>query len=422
MKLFTSKLLLNHRSVFVFSVLSLLSFGFSCFSMENRKQEIIVLNNRFPHPFQEFINGEIRGVKEQYNVTVHAQEEVADKSKLIPETKELYEDLKKNNRLYFGGTYPDFSKADLVVAEWGNIGNDIVKELKKCQTPPPLIVRFRGSDGPQGERIGLSDDPKRYDGLKEYINTHGGRLMPNCKYFADLLEQNYSLPQGKMTIHPSAANTDKYIKLLNLFKEKSNTKKDNVITFVSVNRFTLKKAMFTIIAAVNQVAEKTNFPIRYNIIGDGQEEEKLKKQVNDLGLNGIVSFLGSMSHDDVLQQLLTNDFLLAASDSHSDGKYVGVDSHPPNNVKEGAIMGTLPIVAYEEPWFMEHEVNGFHTPQVKADDLAKIIIAACETKTNNPEKLDKMRIAASKKAIDMFDGKNLHKSFAILIGQLLDKK
>jgi len=84
------------------------------------------------------------------------------------------------------------------------------------------------------------------------------------------------------------------------------------LRIVSVGRMHHNKAFDVLMKAAKQLSDK-GYEIEVRIIGDGKERGGLEAMRRDLKLEGIVSFLGSMSEDQIIDELLSADVFSAVS-------------------------------------------------------------------------------------------------------------
>ena len=84
------------------------------------------------------------------------------------------------------------------------------------------------------------------------------------------------------------------------------------LRIVSVGRMHHNKAFDVLMKAAKQLIDK-GYELEVRIIGDGGERGGLEAMRRDLQLEGIVSFLGSMSEDQIIDELLSADVFSAVS-------------------------------------------------------------------------------------------------------------
>jgi len=106
--------------------------------------------------------------------------------------------------------------------------------------------------------------------------------------------------------------------------------------------------------------------VRFLIAGDGLERERLKKEVDRLGIAASVAFLGKIPHEDMPSLLAETDVYV--STSLSDGTSV--------SLLEAMASGAFPVVtdiAANKEWITDG-MNGFLVPIEDETSLAQKIV------------------------------------------------
>ncbi len=84
------------------------------------------------------------------------------------------------------------------------------------------------------------------------------------------------------------------------------------VRIVSVGRMHHNKAFDILMEATRRLVDK-GYELEVRIIGDGAERDRMEALRRDLQLEGIVTFLGSMSEDEIIDELLDADIFSAVS-------------------------------------------------------------------------------------------------------------
>jgi len=111
------------------------------------------------------------------------------------------------------------------------------------------------------------------------------------------------------------------------------------------------------------VLKKQGIPFHYTIIGDGIEKEKLMFAVHQLGLQDNVTFTGKISHQEVKDYYVKNDFYLQYSIQEGFG----------NAVLEAQVMGLLCIVSDADG--LEENIIDTQTGFVVPKRNSKLLVA-----------------------------------------------
>jgi len=117
---------------------------------------------------------------------------------------------------------------------------------------------------------------------------------------------------------------------------------------------------------------KEESKVKFIIAGDGQEREKLEREVKDLKIGNFVQFLGQIPHEAMAKLLGQTDIYV--STSLYDGTSV--------SLLEALASGVFPVVTdipSNREWISDGE-NGFLVPTDKEEFLAKKILGAIRNK------------------------------------------
>ncbi|MGE5255073.1 MAG: glycosyltransferase family 4 protein [Hyphomicrobiales bacterium] len=110
---------------------------------------------------------------------------------------------------------------------------------------------------------------------------------------------------------------------------------------ISVARLIEKKGIPTVLQAV-KCLHKTGVRLRYTLIGDGQDREKIIGLIRQLGLDPVCRWLGTQPHHVVLEHYRQADLFVLGCEVASNGDRDGI----PNVFFESMAMG-VPVVTTE---------------------------------------------------------------------------
>jgi len=108
--------------------------------------------------------------------------------------------------------------------------------------------------------------------------------------------------------------------------------------FVTVARLVPKKGLPTVYRALQRLQRK-GIDFQHTLIGDGDDRDKLLSLIRDLGLSGSCRWVGTLSHEDVLDYYRRSDLFVLGCEQAADGDQDGI----PNVFVECLAMG-LPVV------------------------------------------------------------------------------
>lgn len=156
-------------------------------------------------------------------------------------------------------------------------------------------------------------------------------------------------------IIPPAIDTSKFI-------PKSNYEFGEAVRIVSIGRLTWKKGYEYALSALSKIS----IPFKFTIIGDGEDEERLKYAAYQLGISDKIEFTGKQPHEVISEYLRNADIYLQPS----------VQEGFCNSVLEAQACGLICIVSDAQGLAenIENEKSGFVVPSRNEKALADTII------------------------------------------------
>ena len=169
----------------------------------------------------------------------------------------------------------------------------------------PYIVSVRGSDVPgYNKRFSLD-----YYFLKPLLNrvySSAASVIANSQGLQTLFESQFpSLPAG---VIPNGVDTKGFAPISRIPR--------STISLITVARLIPRKGIDLLIQACQEL-ERRNIDFTLHIVGDGPEEDTLKKLSSTLGLSGHVQFHGRMERGQLAQLLPRCDLFVLPS--HAEG-------------------------------------------------------------------------------------------------------
>jgi teichuronic acid biosynthesis glycosyltransferase TuaC len=166
----------------------------------------------------------------------------------------------------------------------------------------------------------------------------------------------------------------------------------NEISVLSVCELIKLKNIDKVILALSHLIPK--YPIRYTIIGDGPEKEKLKELVNTLNLNNHISFISHVPHEQIADEMYKHDLFIMPSYFETFGRVYF----------EAMAMG-IPIICAKHSGiyglFRENE-EGISVDHQNIEE----IIGALEYFISNPSEIERIGMNG-KKIVEKFTWENI---------------
>jgi glycosyltransferase involved in cell wall biosynthesis len=172
-------------------------------------------------------------------------------------------------------------------------------------------------------------------------------------------------------------------------------------TIMSVSSLTTTKGIDLNLKAISILIKK--YPdLKYVVIGDGIEMAKLKKLTIDLDLNGSVTFLGQLNHNEAMKKIAESDIFSLPSWNEGFGV-----------VYIEAMALEKPVIACVGEGItdvIEHGKNGFLVKPKDIEDLVKII----DYLLSNSEECKKIGELARQTVVENYTwGKNAERTLTI---------
>lgn len=142
-------------------------------------------------------------------------------------------------------------------------------------------------------------------------------------------------------------------------------KTEGFLKIVSVGRLHWKKGFETVIYAINELV-KEGFKVKYRIIGDGPELEKLKYLICHFKLDEVIEIVGSLPHSQVIAEIDNSDLIVIPS----------IQEGCSNVALEAQSRGRFCIVSDSEGMneVVESNKTGFIFPRNDFNKLAEFIL------------------------------------------------
>jgi glycosyltransferase involved in cell wall biosynthesis len=248
----------------------------------------------------------------------------------------------------------------------------------------PYIVSLRGTDVPfYNDRFAFLDKLifKRFS--SQVVWKHARYVIANSEGLRDLALQ--SSPKQVISVIPNGIDTEFFHPPEG--KAFSMTSQED-FRLVYVGRITPRKGLDLVVQAMSKLIQLGCSNIQFTIVGDGSAKTELESLVRRLGLEGAVTFMGRIPHEEVVSYYGKADVLIMPS------KHEGMS----NTILEAMACG-LPIVITNTGGTKElvDDANG----RVLEDRSVGSIVTALRELHDDRSLLESMSRTSRRKAISM---------------------
>lgn len=283
--------------------------------------------------------------------------------------------------LYYGMPFLNVQSYDIIHAQFGSLGKFSLSFKDMRLIDGKLITHFRGHD----ISVGLGKGSNR---IYNDLFDRGDFFLTNCEFFRKRILE-LGCPIWKIRVHGSAIDCNKF-----QFKERQKPL-DN-LRIVTVGRLTEKKGIEYCIRAISKLV-KSDFEVKYTIIGEGELREKFEHLISELGINNFVRLVGSKSQQEIINILDNCHIFIAPSVTAKNGD----QDAPVNTLKEAMSMG-LPVISTWHggiPELVDDGISGYLVPERDSDAIAQKI----SDLTQQSNRWSEMGRAGSQKVKSMYD-------------------
>ena len=345
---------------------------------------ICYISKSFPHKSETFIvNQIVAAIKRDYHVLIltnnflsinsSSQEVLFSKYSLVDKVRKIDFNISKNKVLklfqllilhakYFKYViknvemsartrfiklpfkirfYEKFINVDTFHIQFGNAGFDIILMKKIGLIKSKFIITFHGYDAHWNGEVDFVRKTKLYKDVFKYCEI----ITCNSLYLKNKLVL-LGCPIEKISIIPMGIDMDLFTPI---YKEKKVVSES--LNLVSVGRLIELKGHKYAIESIQKLV-LNGYNIKYNIVGDGEQYNYLKKMIDELSLNGIVKLHGFKSQSEIREMLSNSDVFLMPSITDASGR----GEAQGQVTAEAQAMG-LPVVAFDSGGVSETIMN-----------------------------------------------------------------
>ena len=185
----------------------------------------------------------------------------------------------------------------------------------------------------------------------------------------------------------------------------------NPYKLLTVARMTEKKGLPTVYRALAKLRDQ-GVVFEHNLIGDGDDREKVLALIEELQLTDQCKWLGTKTHEEVLKQFKVSDLFVLGCEIAGNGDRDGI----PNVLVESVAMGVpaLSTTVSAIPEILLHEKTGITVPPSDPDILAESMVRILQDTDLRTTLIDEGRALVNKS----FDNKKLaHDLAAIFLAE-----
>jgi colanic acid/amylovoran biosynthesis glycosyltransferase len=247
---------------------------------------------------------------------------------------------------------------DVLHCHFGPIGV-LGAHLKKLGLVEKLFVTFHGYD--ISRAILKRSTRRQYSSLFEEADL----LLPVSQSFVEVL-RSLGAPDNKIRLHRMSVDIPE-------IENGSLRKSSDSLRILTVARLIEKKGLNYAIEAISRISRSGLVgPLRYDIVGGGEQQDELSRLITRLDLEKIVHLRGPKNGDEVFDFMKKSDIFMLPSVTASSGDKEGI----PVSLMEAMAHG-LPVVSTWHggiPELVEDGVTGLLVPERDEGALAEAIL------------------------------------------------
>ncbi len=226
-------------------------------------------------------------------------------------------------------------------------------------------------------RLRHTGHPGAYRLLYRFLYPHADHVICNADYVKRDLERNFAIPPQKITVIPNPVDLERIERAKRNGHKGYSAKKRHL---VAVGRLNYQKGFDFLLKAFHYIHQRVP-DLHLTIVGEGPEEDSLRKMAEDLLITDSVTFAGYQANP--------YPFMAHADLFISPSRWEGL----PNAVLEALACGT-PVVAFDCPGgireIIEEGHNGWLIPAGDWEFMSKRVVELMTDKAHRPGEMRKL--------------------------------
>jgi glycosyltransferase involved in cell wall biosynthesis len=269
-----------------------------------------------------------------------------------------------------------------------------VKAIRACKKTPFLIGPVNGGvPFPKGFQAKAREEFAHFNFLRAlgrflipgYVETYkkATKILVGSSYTLEMLKNLFQLPDQKLELFYENGIPKSFL------TASSQPTKQERINLIFVGRLVPYKCADVVIEAIGKLNKTLQSQIKFTIVGDGSEKEKLVARVDALNLNDIVQFTGWVDHQKTLEYYSQSDIFCFPSIREFGGAVV----------LEAMACG-LPCIVVNNGGIGEYvtEATGFKIEPLSREYLIEEMAKKIEILVENQQLRSEMSVAAVARA------------------------
>ena len=228
-----------------------------------------------------------------------------------------------------------------------------------------------------------------YSKTSQWIYKNSSIVFTISEQFTQYIK-NISQKTIALTVRPMISYTNKDIEY-----NRNYNRSKNVTKILFLARITFEKGIKELLNAINILNDK-GYNIHLTIVGDGEDMCSVRKLVNSLSLNNIVTITGAIYNNNIKKEYFLNSDLYILPTYHEGF---------PRTLYEAMIFGTPIITTFVGtiPFLMKDEYNCKKIQPQSIDSIIEVL----EFAINNPTLMEMYARNAIKTVESIFDSNRL---------------